>query len=154
MSYSTTGALAAARRGVAAKLPNELPLVSRLSLPIGVRRREGVPTLAAGLLLLRNPLALLPRTVLQVQLHLRWRSKPEGPGDLGEVEAVDVETVLVGVRCIGVQVRPVGVAGASVEVVVLVYDALQLCLDVRQLRPWEGVLRDRHASFPEVLEEP
>lgn len=92
-------------------------------------------------------------SVLQVEINLWWCAESKRFGDLCEVELVDIEALLVAMRSIGVQVSPISIPGAPVQVVIFFDNAFQLRLDVRQFVWREAIFRNGHAVAPQLLQE-
>ncbi len=111
---------------------HELAFVTGLSFSVGVFRGEGM---AARVF---RRFARCFRTVLDPQLDLGRGVEPEGLCDLLQIQLLHLEAVLQAVRRVGVDVAPVRVPAAPVQVVVLFDQPLQLGLDVGHL-----VLRKR-----------
>jgi hypothetical protein len=89
----------------------------------------------------------------QRQINPRRLREAKALGDLGEVELVDVEDGAQAVAGVGVEVGPVALLGALVEVVVLADQLLELRLDVEDLLGWEVELDDGDSGRLEVGKE-
>lgn len=71
-----------------------------------------------------------------------------------EVKGVDVKNVLVGVGGIGQEIRAVGIPRRLVQVIVLLHQPLQLCLNVGNLLLRELVFIELNPRCLEVLQVP
>lgn len=89
----------------------------------------------------------------QCQVNSWWLRESKALGYLGQVKLMDVKNGPQAVAGISVEVGPVTLLGALVEVVVLADELLELGLDVEDLLGREVELHDRDASCLEVGEE-
>ena len=87
------------------------------------------------------------------QIYLRWYTEAEALGHLDQVQIMDIEDRAQAVAGIRLQVGPVAVLCALVQVVVLVDQLLELRLHVDDLLSREVELDDGHARLLQVREE-
>ena len=94
----------------------ELAFVTLLARSVRIRCGESVA---------RSRLVLSgfgPRLRFQIELDFGGRCEAEGLGNFLEVKIVNLEALLEGVCGVGVEVRPVRIAGGTVEMVVVLDD--------------------------------
>ena len=91
---------------------------------------------------------------LEIQVHFGRRGKPKPFRSLLQVKLVNIKDVFVRVTRIRQQVAAISIPRRLVQVVVLLYKALQLRLHVGHLVSREFVLVERGLGGAQVLEKP
>jgi len=83
-----------------------------------------------------------------------WRYvQTEGFGDGTKVKRIDVEYVTLVMRCVSLEVGSVPVFGCAVQVIVLLYQFLELVLDVGKFVFWEFILVWRDFRLFQISQE-
>jgi hypothetical protein len=138
-------------------LIRKLTLVSILSFSIRIRCTKAVPrtnrfgrfSLAVVSVLLSSSSSL----GTQRQVHPWRRSKAKRDTHRLQVQVVNIENVSVRMARIGQNITSIGIAGGSIQVVILFNQPLKLALDVGHLACGEFVLVQRHLGSFEIAQE-